>query len=73
MNQESLRAHLKGQVEGHQALHGKSLSAELELKRQLEQAVANTHFLAGKLTAFQEVLAAMPKAEALPGKGGDVG
>ncbi len=73
MNVENFRAHLKGQIEGHQGLHSKSVSAELELKRQLEQATANTHFIAGKLTAFQEALAAMPKAEASPGTGGGNG
>lgn len=73
MSLELIRTHVAGQIKGHETLHAQSVSAELELKRQLKQTTANTHFLAGKLTAFQEVLAAMPKAEALPGKGGDVG
>ena len=69
MSTDSLRAHVNGQIDGHEILHARSAAAELELERQLKQAAANTQFLAGKLTAFREVLAAIPKSEAQPGSG----
>lgn len=56
---EQLRKHLEQQIEGHEFLRAQSAQAEVSLAQQLEQARANTQFLAGKLTMAREALAAL--------------
>lgn len=59
MTLEQIRKHLEQQLEGHEALRAQSAQAEVSLAQQLEQARANTQFLAGKLTMAREALAAL--------------
>lgn len=59
MTLDQIRKHLEQQIEGHEALRVQSAQTEAALAQQLEQARANTQFLAGKLTMAREVLAAL--------------
>ncbi len=59
MTLDAIRAHLEKQIEGHETLRAQSAQNENALAQQLEQARANTHFLAGKLTMAREALAAL--------------
>jgi hypothetical protein len=69
MTLETFRLHFQQQIDGHENLRAQSAQNEVALAQQLEQARANTNFLAGKVTMAREALAAL-NAEAQPKSGG---